>query len=167
MPNTFWELNVFLAHSSGSVHLLKVNRALKSPFLTLHPHELGWINSRDACVTQTQLIWISEPQWLVWNDMWTSPRQLGVTLAFCWNKWGLGLRGWSLEQLEANFLLQRTEMKDRGRKTKSWYILCFLVPESVRPPFMWAYKLPVCLHQANLHSFPSFVIHQVHINIFI
>ena len=64
------------------------------------------------------------------NDMWPTQSQLGVTFAFCWDswkKWGLGLWGWSLELLAAILLLQRTEMRDEKRKTKSWYFLSFLV----------------------------------------
>lgn len=50
----FCELSVCLAHSSGPIHLLTVNSALTSPFLTLHPCGLEWTNSRAGHVIQAQ-----------------------------------------------------------------------------------------------------------------
>lgn len=50
----FCELSVCLAHSSGPIHLLIVNSALTSPFLTPHPCGLEWTDSRAGHVIQAQ-----------------------------------------------------------------------------------------------------------------
>lgn len=122
------------------------------------------------------VVWIGLTSGL---GMWFRPKQWYVIQSEpTWYNLGFLLRQlkemwtWAvkMELLAAILLLQETEVRDEERKTKSWYFLSLLIPGSVIPLeflLLWAYKIPVCLHQDNVSGFPSFVIHQVHTDVLI
>lgn len=154
------------------VNLLFVWHTALGPF-TFWLYTVPWYHPSSLSIA---VVWMGVTSGL---GMWFRPKQwyviqseptwcnLGLLLGQLKEMWTWAVK---MELLAAILLLQETEKRDEERKTKSWYFLSLLIPGSVIPLeslLLWAYKIPVCLHQDNVSGFPSLVIHQVYTDVLI